>query len=39
MLEIMKQGVEPSVQIQKMNVRTLWRGQSPPKGKKRLPIE
>jgi hypothetical protein len=34
-LEIVKRRVEPSVRIRKMNVRTLWRGQSPPKRKKR----
>jgi hypothetical protein len=37
-LEIMKWRVELSLRIQKMNVRTLWRGR-PPKWKKILHIE
>jgi hypothetical protein len=38
-LQIVKQRVEPSVRIRKMNVRALWRGWPPPKQKKRLHIE
>jgi hypothetical protein len=36
MLEIVKQRVELSVRIWKMNVRTLWRGRPPLKLKRRL---
>jgi hypothetical protein len=35
-LEVMKQAVEFAIGLQKMSVKTLWRSQPPPKGKKRL---
>jgi hypothetical protein len=35
-LEIIKQTVRTSITLQKMYVKTLWRGQPPPQRKKRL---
>jgi hypothetical protein len=38
-LEIAKQTVGTSIRLRKMSVRTLWRGRTPPKRKKRLHTE
>jgi hypothetical protein len=38
-LDIAKQTVRTCIRLQKMSVRSLWRGQPPPKRKKRLDTE